>query len=150
MVKRMSEVEIRRIYTGTEAYKSEIGLRDRVLRIPLGLSIRDDDLSGEPDDFHFGAFSGGNLIGVLLLTPVDSETAKIRQVAVEQALRGAGAGTALVAHAEAFAKARGFKRISLHSRKTAVPFYKKLGYTETGGEFTEVTIRHQAMIKELL
>jgi GNAT superfamily N-acetyltransferase len=145
----MDEVIIRRIDTNTDEYAQEIALRDKVLRIPFGLSITNDDLSGELGDFHFGAFCRGILIGVLILTPIETQAVKMRQVGVEEAYRSRRIGSSLVTHAEEFAKSRGMKRIELHARKPVVPFYEKLGYTKTGPEFIEVTMLHQSMLKEL-
>ena len=61
-------IEIRQIHFGTDQYKEELQLRDRVLRKPLGLSLFNENLTKEVDDFHLGAFDGNELIGVLILT----------------------------------------------------------------------------------
>jgi len=37
----------------------------------------------------------------------------------------------------------------MHARKTALGFYEKLGYNVVGDEFTEVTIPHFVMEKNL-
>ncbi len=50
-------IEVRRIAFGTAEYELALKLRDEVLRRPLGLSIADDDLSGEEAALHIGAFS---------------------------------------------------------------------------------------------
>jgi len=42
---------------------------------------------------------------------------------------------------------RGYKRIYLHAREYAVPFYEALGYHTFGEEFTEVGIPHRHMQK---
>jgi predicted GNAT family N-acyltransferase len=51
--------------------------------------------------------------------------------------------------AENIARDRGFKKLCMHSRKTAAGFYERLGYSVTGEEFTEVTIPHYNMEKML-
>jgi predicted GNAT family N-acyltransferase len=139
----------RLIAPGSKEYILELALRDEILRRPLGLSLADDDLKGEPEYFHFGAFLGDKLIGTLIMTPVDRHAVKMRQVAVAEAFQGVGVGRALVAFAESFIRGKSFSRVELHARKTAVPFYVKLGYQQAGPEFIEITVPHQGMIKQL-
>ncbi len=38
---------------GSKEYKQAVELRNQFLRIPLKMSIYDEDLSGEKDQFHF-------------------------------------------------------------------------------------------------
>jgi hypothetical protein len=58
-MKRPKGVAIRRIVGGSAEYEMELKLRDQVLREPLGMSLFDEDLSGESADIHLGAFDGG-------------------------------------------------------------------------------------------
>jgi predicted GNAT family N-acyltransferase len=51
--------------------------------------------------------------------------------------------------AENVARDRGYKVLHMHARKSAVGFYKKLGYEVVGDEFEEVTIPHYEMQKNL-
>jgi predicted GNAT family N-acyltransferase len=51
--------------------------------------------------------------------------------------------------AENIARDRGFKKITMHARKTAIGFYEKLGYKPIGEQFEEVTIPHFIMEKML-
>ena len=71
----------------------------------------------------------------------------MRQLAVAAELQGQGIGTALVEFAEALAREIGYRRMILHARETAVPFYEKQGYSIIGEGFEEVTIPHWAMEK---
>ena len=70
-------------------------------------------------------------------------------MAVLNNLQGKGIGRALMMFAENIARDRGFRKISMHARKTAVGFYEKLGYEVEGDEFLEVTIPHHIMKKGL-
>jgi len=65
-------------------------------------------------------------------------------------LQGKGIGRALMQFAENIARDRGFRRITMHARKSATGFYEKLGYTVSGGEFEEVTLPHVVMEKRLI
>jgi predicted GNAT family N-acyltransferase len=51
--------------------------------------------------------------------------------------------------AENVARDRGYKKLSMHARKSAIGFYQKLGYEIVGEEFEEVTIPHYEMQKTL-
>ena len=142
-------IEIRPIQFGTDEYKEELGLRDRVLRKPLGLSLFDENLSREANDIHIGAFDGVRLVGTLILTALSEAEVKMRQVAVEETWQGKDIGARLVAFAEDLARRKGFRKVVLNARKSVVGFYEKLEYERIGGEFIEVTLPHQKMGKKL-
>ncbi|MDX1912177.1 MAG: GNAT family N-acetyltransferase, partial [Saprospiraceae bacterium] len=89
------------------------------------------------------------IIGVLLLTPLINNEIKMRQVAVAPELQGKGVGAALVNASEEEARRRGFEKMVLNARETAVPFYLRLGYKKIGERFEEVTIPHYKMEKTL-
>lgn len=141
-------IEVRLIAHGSSEYNAELELRNKVLRIPLGLNVYDDDLSNELNHFHIGAFYN-ELIGVLILTPLSKSEVKMRQVAVEEELQGKGIGKMLVDFSEKVSKEKGFERIVMNARDSAVPFYEKLGYRKEGDMFTEVTIPHFKLFKNL-
>jgi len=145
------EIECRQYEYGSADYKIALALRTKVLRDPLGLKFDPADLARESGSFHFGAYEGKNLVGTLILAPVedDAESLKMRQVAVDDSVQSKGVGKALVKFSEHFARQNGFKRIELHARDTAVPFYLALGYEKFGEMFYEVTIPHLEMIKVL-
>ncbi len=142
-------IEIRQIHFGSDQYKEELQLRDRVLRKPLGLNLFNENLTKEVDDFHIGAFDGNVLIGVLILTVLGGGKVKMRQVGVEENWRGKNVGARMAFYAEDFARKLGCSTVVLNARKSVVGFYERLGYEKTGGEFIEVTIPHQKMQKEL-
>ena len=140
--------ECRRIEFGSDDYKEELKLRDQVLRRPIGRKLSDDDLSGEGQRCHIGVFDGSFLVGCMTLTP-GAGTVQMGQVAVREEYRGCGVGRDMAAFAEICARKMGAGAILLHARKTALGFYEKLGFEETGGEFLEVGIPHFPMRKEL-
>jgi predicted GNAT family N-acyltransferase len=55
-----------------------------------------------------------------------------------------------VKQAEAAARAGNIFKVTLHARISARRFYEQLGYTASGEVFTEVTIPHIAMEKDLI
>ena len=140
--------ECRDVEFGSEEYGEELALRDEVLRRPIGQSITDDDLSGEGGFRHIGAFDGNYLVGCMVLRP-GAKTVRMAQVAVREEYRGRGVGRAMAEFAEICAREMGADAILLHARKTALGFYEKLGFEETGGEFLELGIPHYPMRKDL-
>lgn len=144
-----NDITVREIEYGSNEYKQELSLRNKILRIPLGLDLCNEDLIGEPENIHLGAFSGIELTGCLLLVKENDTTYKMRQVAVDDGYRGRGIGSMMVRFAEGYALQNGFLKITMHARKTAVDFYRKLGYITRGEEFTEVLVPHYTMEKLL-
>jgi ribosomal protein S18 acetylase RimI-like enzyme len=134
---------------GSPDYQASLVLRESVLRNPLGLTWTAEQLQGEHDSRHLGCYLDGELAGCLVLKPIDATTVKMRQVAILPEHQGRGAGSALVAFAEEVARKAGFSVMTAHARETAVPFYRKHGYTVEGDRFVEVTIPHYAIFKQL-
>ena len=126
-----------------------VDLRNQILRKPLGLSFNDADLAREKDDILLGCFDESVLEGCCLLTTVAPKEARLRQMAVRSGLQGKGIGRALMQFAENVAYDYGYRKISMHARKTAIGFYEKLGYVVAGEEFLEVSIPHFFMEKTL-
>ena len=131
------------------AYALAVALRRDILRKPLGLEFTEAQLASESTSYHLTAWEEDVLLGTLLLTPMESGSIQMRQVAVDDRKQGLGIGRLMVVESEAEAARRGFSRIMLHARDSAVPFYEKLGYEPVGGEFMEVGVRHQEMQKRL-
>ena len=124
-----------------------IDLRERVLRIPLGLTFSDEDLVSEQNDWHWLAFDGEIVIGGLMVQRRGQEPGvwKIRQVAVEPSWQGKGVGRALMTAAEAAAREAGVICLRLNSRENVCGFYEKLGFVGEGERFHEVGIPHRRM-----
>jgi len=134
---------------GTTEYQQMVRLRNDMLRKPLGLHFETDELEKEKQDVLMGAFEDEKILGCCLLTRVDENTVRLRQMAVPNNLQGKGIGRALMIFAENIARDMGYKTMIMHARKTALGFYKKLGYNAIGEEFVEVTIPHYVMEKTL-
>ncbi len=126
-----------------------VALRLQLLRIPLGLSFAEEELQAEKDDIFLGFFNNNVLQACCVLTRKSTEVVKLRQMAVSTGLQGKGVGRELLQFAEKFANEKGYRKIIMAARKTAVGFYEKLGYAVVGGEFLEVTIPHYTMEKQL-
>lgn len=146
----MEGIVINRISIQDEKYPQVYELREEILRKPIGLSLKNEDLSADAQNTIFTAQYGETIIGCVMLYPIaDEEKIKLRQMAVHNDWQGKGIGRLLVDAAEAYAKQQGYSSIILHARHIAEPFYKKLGYYTTSSVFTEVGIPHVVMEKDI-
>jgi predicted GNAT family N-acyltransferase len=134
---------------GSKEYQEMVEMRRNILRKPLGIDFDPKELEREKDDILIGCFEDDKLEGCCLLTKLDDNSVRLRQMAVVSGLQGKGFGRVLMQFAENLARDRGYKKITMHARKTAVGFYSKLGYKVVGDQFEEISIPHYIMEKEL-
>ncbi len=140
---------LKQIDYGSPEYEKMLRLRYDLLRKPLGLSFDPRELEKEKDDVLMGAFEDDRLLGCCLLTKMDPQTVRLRQMAVPNNLQGKGIGRALMIFAENIARDMGYQTLMMHARITATGFYEKMGYVKNDGQFIEVTIPHVVMEKKL-
>lgn len=134
---------------GSKEYQQMVHLRNEILRKPLGLTFTQEELEKEKEEILIGAFEDEKMLGCCMLIKESPSVVRLRQMAVLNNLQGKGIGRALMQFAENIARDRGFRKITMHARKSAIGFYEKLGYQVTGDEFNEVTIPHHIMEKPL-
>lgn len=140
---------IRQIDHGSAEYGQMIRLRDEILRKPLRLSFTKEELDREKEDILIGAFDDHLMLGCCLLTIIDKQTVRLRQMAVLNKLQRMGIGASLMYYAENIARDRGYTNLIMHARDVAAGFYEKLGYKISGEKFNEVNIPHYLMEKRL-
>lgn len=140
---------IKQIDFASKEYNQMIKLRNEILRKPLHLTFEKDELNKEKNDILIGAFEEDKMLGCCLLTKIDKECVRLRQMAVQGNLQGKGIGASMMNFAENIARDNGYKKMVMHARKTAIGFYEKLGYTVVGSEFIEISIPHFIMEKRL-
>lgn len=140
---------IKQIDHGTKEYKQMLKLRHQILRKPLNLTFSTDELDREKNDVLIGAFDEDKILGCCLLTQVDKDCVRLRQMAVQNNLQGKGIGAAMMNFAENVARDLGYRKLIMHARKTAIGFYEKLGYKVSGKEFEEISLPHIIMEKKL-
>lgn len=138
------------ITTDDALYEQALALRQRILRTPLGLDIRNDNLDAEKEQVIFVYLENNKVLGCVLLQPYDGQIFKLRQMAVDAQRQREGIGAALVRAAEEYAASAGRPNIVLHARETALHFYERLGYEVIGAPFIEVGIPHRKMEKCLM
>lgn len=141
---------LRVITYGSPEYHRMVDLRNEILRKPLGLVFSEEELQRDLNDILIGAFDEDTMLACCILTQQDTETCKLRQMAVQKNLQGKGVGASMIHFAENVARDKGYRKVIMHARSTAVGFYEKLGYSTFGDQFEEVTIPHFNMQKTLI
>ena len=142
-------IECREIAHDTILYLAAVGLRDRMLRRPLGLTLSIEELARESAHRHFVLVDGASVVACLMVVPVAAGVVQIRQMAVDDARQGTGLGRLLMSETERLLASEGIGEVFLHARETAIGFYTRLGYAPSGERFTEVGLVHQRMGKAL-
>lgn len=140
---------LKEISFGSTEYRKMVQLRYEILRKPLGLEFSEEELAKEKNDILIAAFEDDHILGCCILSRIDIETVRLRQMAVQNNQQGKGVGASLMMLAENLARDRGFRKLVMHARKAALGFYEKQGYRVEGDEFTEVSIPHFRMYKML-
>lgn len=69
----------------------------------------------------------------------------IGRMAVLKEWRGRGVGSALLLQSLEIARAMGLDRVVLNAQTSALGFYRKSGFTASGGEFMDAGIPHYRM-----
>jgi predicted GNAT family N-acyltransferase len=141
---------LKQIDHGSKEYRQMVNLRNEILRRPLGLTFEPEELAREKEDILIGAFDDDEMLACCLMTKVDKNSLRLRQMAVQNNLQGKGIGASMMNFAEIVARDKGYKKLVMHARKTALGFYEKLGYKAIGNEFEEVTLPHYVMEKHLV
>lgn len=136
---------------GSSRYKELLELRYKILLQPLGLKFLDSYREEEASFLHVGCIenSTDELIGGLILVPIDHEEIRVMQVAVDTIHQGEGIGRKLIEHTEHIAKEIGYERLVMHAMLSVVGFYEKLGFKQDSDLFEEKGISFVRMVKDL-
>ena len=139
-------IQINRIDIQDPIYQKERELRNKILLRPIGIP----DFGWEMNDkksWHFVAMDEDELIGCVVLVPLDerNEKAQLIQMAVDDSCQGKGIGRLLVKTLIEFSKTAGISEIQIHSRSDITSFYIHLGFEIFADEFEEVGIKHRHM-----
>lgn len=136
---------------GTPEFDELFQLREKILRKPLNMTFSIDQIETEYDSYHLGCYAANTmqLLGCLILKPLDANRIKMRQVAVDDTFQKRGVGQYMVNYAEVLARKLGYSKIELHARYNVLGFYENLDYVQEGAIFQEVGINHIYMSKDL-
>lgn len=96
--------------------------------------------------YHFGAFRDNRLLGVVSLFQ-DGTDFQFRKFAVVEQAQGTGVGTALLNRITEFAINDGAQRIWCNARTSAIAFYLRFGFEQTGKLFSKNGFDYEIMEK---
>ena len=107
---------------GSSRYDELVELRYKVLLEPLGLKFLDMYREKEMNYLHIGCVESldDNLVGGLMLVPVNDEEIRLMQVAVDSKYQREGVGREMVKYAEKRAREAGYSRIVMHAMLSVV------------------------------
>ena len=127
-------------------------LRWKILRKPLGQKnkiVKDDK---EKDSIHaiVKDLRDNNILGVGKFHSINRYDCQIRFMAVDSNYQKKGYGTLILKFLENEAKKIGINKVILHSRESALDFYKKNGYlVENKSHILMGKIQHWKMYKNI-
>ena len=99
----INDITIKPVTISSPEYGEVWELREKVLRIPLGLSLKNEDyLNKDKTDTILAAEYHNKVLGCIILHHVDESTLKLRAMAVYNEWQGKGVGRLLVEHAEKY------------------------------------------------
>ena len=113
-----------------------------------GLELADMAMEEDADGMHFGAFKDNVLAGIVSLFH-KGEDFQFRKLAVDQRFQHMGIGTALLNTITSQALQDGGTRLWGNARATAIAFYTKNGFAQTGKKFEKNGICYEIMDKQL-
>ena len=140
---------LKQIDHGTSQYEQMVHLRNQILREPLGLKLTAEEIDNEKNDILIAAFDDDVMLGCCILTPVNGAAIRLRQMAVPSSLQGKGIGASIMSFAEDLARDKGYAKIIMHARNSAIGFYERFGFRVVGEQFSEVNLPHHIMEKQL-
>lgn len=126
--------QIRSIVYGTKEYDDTLALRNKVMRIPLGLDIYQEDFSCEKNSVIIGMFEGEILLGAGVMSH-DHTSYKVEYLCVDTDIQSCGIGGSLLEKLESIAREEGAAKIFMDARVSAKDFYLRHGYHEVGTVF---------------
>jgi len=109
---------------------------------PIDSIILEDDNLG----IHFGLYEHNKLISVVSLF-IRENDAQFRKFATDKHYQNKGYGSQLLQHIIQYASSEGVQKVWCHARMSAVSFYKKHGFNETGHSFIQNQLEYIRMEK---
>lgn len=122
-------------------------LRRRVLR--AGRPHEGFPEDDAPSTFHLAAVEEGGVVGVATFVDRGAGVWQLRGMAVDDEVRGRGAGRAVLAEGLERVRARGGTSVWANGRDTALGFYERLGFTVVGDGYEMSGLPHHRIERDL-
>ena len=140
-------VEVRRPRDEQEL-AAALALREEVFAGEQGVTVDADRDGLDPEALQLVAVED-EILGTCRMLIEPGGTARFGRMCVRASARGRGIAAALLASAEAEARAAGAIRIGMHAQTDALPLYQRAGFIPYGDRFDEEGIEHLGMEKHL-
>ncbi|MBO5460632.1 MAG: GNAT family N-acetyltransferase [Ruminococcus sp.] len=144
------EFVLKEIEYGSQEYEMTRELRNRIMRIPIGLNIYDQDYTFEVNSRIVGAFDGETMLGCSIVGKMNGEYC-LDFLCVDENVQKTGIGSVLLQDVEKWLKEQGTSTLVLEARVSAQKFYEKHGYEAYGQIYLmeKSPVDHIMMKKEL-
>jgi GNAT superfamily N-acetyltransferase len=106
------------------------------------------EMEEDNQGYHFGAFADNQLVAVVSLF-IKGEDAQFRKFAVIPEARGQSVGKALLDYITGFAVNEGCGHLWCNARVSAISFYIKYEFRQTGNTFSRNGFEYEIMEKEI-
>jgi len=106
------------------------------------------EMEEDNEGYHFGAFADNRLVAVVSVFPKDDDF-QFRKFAVAPEAQGQGIGKALLDYITGFAVNEGGSRLWCNARVSAIGFYAKYGFRQTGTTFNRNGFDYEIMEKQI-
>lgn len=113
-----------------------------------GQKLFEMELEEDKSAMHFGAFADNKLAGVISLFQ-KGEDFQFRKLVVDLSMQHRRVGSDLLDYITCHAAVNGGKRIWCNARSTAIGFYLKKGFKQTGEVFSRNGFDYEIMEKAI-
>jgi GNAT superfamily N-acetyltransferase len=110
--------------------------------------LNEMEMEEDNDGYHFGVFRENKLVAVVSLF-AKGEGFQFRKFAVDPSLQNMGIGSALLQYITDFAVNEGAVRLWCNARLTAVAFYLKHNFLQTGEYFSKNGFDYEIVEKQV-
>ena len=112
------------------------------------LELSEMEMEEDNSGIHFGAFKDDRLAGVVSLFQTGTNF-QFRKLAVNPEVQNMGVGSSLLQYITNYAKENGGIRIWCNARLTAINFYLKADFMQTGRLFSKNGYDYEVMQKAI-
>lgn len=114
-----------------------------------GQKMFEMEMEEDADGIHFGAFKDDKLSGVVSLFQKGTDF-QFRKLAVDPAVQNMGIGSSLLEYITLYSRENSGTRIWCNARLTAIEFYLKADFIQTGKLFLKKGIDYEVMEKAII
>jgi GNAT superfamily N-acetyltransferase len=111
-------------------------------------TVREMEMDEDYDGLHFAAFKDNYIVGVISLFQ-KGDNFQFRKFAIDGSVQGQGIGRELLAYITDFAKLNGGTSLWCNARVSAIGFYLKANFIQTGKLFSKGGFDYEIMEKTL-